>query len=243
MSGYTRSFSGPSAGRDSTIPRFHMEAVEDPIATAAQGRPIYREEERVQIIQPGNPNSPVVRVDASHLQRWPEQYAAFKQGQDYTANGTPLEQWPFLKKMNVLELKAKNIHTVEQCAGLSDRDVQSLGMGGLTIRENAKAYLDDAAATAIVSQALADKERLEGMVSNLQSQLDELRPLLDRLHNENMALRDAPSAVQTYRPGDHDPVQRLSEGAPAPENTGSSLDNLMARRPRGRPPGVRTEAA
>src|ERR1700678_3614631 len=109
---YTRPKGGAPS---SSFPRFHMEAIEDPIASAAAGRPIYREEERVEIIMPGNPNAPVFRVTDDHRAEWPDYYERFRKGLDFAVSGTPLEQWPVLGRKHVLELKAMDLHTVEQC--------------------------------------------------------------------------------------------------------------------------------
>jgi hypothetical protein len=240
---YTRTNGSPQAGRDSTFPRFHMHPVEDPVASAAAGRPIFVQHERVQIIQPGNPNSPVLAVTDTERQRWPEQYAAFRRGEEVSVNGTPLEQWSYLPRNAVLELKALDLHTVEQLAGLPDSAIHKIGMAGRNIRDMAKAYLDDADAQAITSNALARAERAEALVSGLQKQIDEFRPMMDRMHGELMALKNAPSAVDSYIPGNHDPLQNqqpLSQGSVA----ASSLDSLAApRRGPGRPPKARDEMA
>lgn len=241
MSGqYTRTNGAPQAGRDSTIPRFHMEAVEDPNGVAKVGHRVWFQQERVQIIQPGNPNSPVLLVNDEHRQRWPEHYKRFRDGEDFVSEGMPLEQWPFLKKTHVMELKAQGIHTVEQCAGLSDLACQNMGMGGRSIRDNAKAYLDDSAATAIVSESIARAERAEANNAMLQKRLDEMRPMMDQMHSELMMLKNAAPASETYVPGMHDPVQQAAQMMPQQAQP-SSLDSLAtARRPRGR---QATEAA
>lgn len=231
MSGYTRTNGAPQAGRDSTIPRFHMEAVPDPVASASAGRPIFAQQERVQFINPGSTNSPVEIVNDGHKERWPDYYERFRAGEEFSATGTPLEQWSLLRKVNVLELKALGIHTVEQCAALSDVAVQRIGMGGYTIRENAKAYLDDAAAMSIVSEAIAAREAAESRLASLEKQLAELRPLLDQVHAENMMLKNQQPATETYVPGMHDPVQRAMQAQVHPIAS-SSLDSLkVTRRP------------
>lgn len=234
MSGsYTRTEGVPQA-RDSTIPRFHMEPVEDPVASASAGRPIFAQQERVQIIQPGNPNSPVFRVTDEHRNRWPEHYKRFRAGEEVTADGTPLEQWPFLKRNHVLELKAIGIHTVEQCAGLSDLAVQNIGMGGRSIRENANAYLDEAAQISITSAALARAEAAEAREAAMAKQMSELRPMMDRMHTELMALKNAAPATETYVPGQHDPIAYAAQMFQEPV-AASSLDSLQtARKPRQR---------
>lgn len=235
MSGYTRTMGAPGAPavRDSTIPRFHMEAVTDEVASAAQGRPIFFQQERVQFIQPGNTNSPVAIVTDEHRQRWPEQYDAFKRNEEWSVDGTPLEQWPFLKKVNVLELKAMGVFSVEQAAGLSDAACQRIGMGGQAIRQAAAAYLDDAQAMAIVSEAISEREKAETRAAHAEKQLAELRPMVESMHAELMALKNAAPPTETFIQGMHDPVQQAIRAAPFPQPASSSLDALAgARRPR-----------
>lgn len=235
---YTRTNGSPQAGRDSTFPRFHFADVEDPIASAAAGRPIFVAHERVQIIQPGNPNSPVLACTDEYRMRWPDQYKAFRAGHEQVTEGMPLEQWPVLTRTQVLEMKAIGLHSVEQCAGLSDLAVQKIGMGGLRIRELANAYLDDAHAMASTTLAIDRAERAETRAASLERQLEELRPMMDRMHTELMALKNGPSPVDAYVPGNHDPMQAHNQvagnvvGVPAV----SSLDALAApRRGPGRP--------
>lgn len=218
-----------------------MEPVENPTATALAGRPIFDQQERVQIIQPGNTNSPVLLVTDEERRRWPEQYARFKAGMEATVDGTPLEQWPFLKRNHVMELKAIGIHTVEQCAGLSDIAVQNIGMGGRSIRENAKAYLDEADQISITSAALARAESAEARLVVLENQMAQMRPLMDQLHNENMTLKNMAPAAELFVPP---PINQGFQPAPVQQAVPSSLDSLTTeRRPRGRPPAHREEAA
>lgn len=231
---YTRTNGSPQAGRDSTFPRFHMHPVEDPVASAASGRPIFVQHERVQIIQPGNTNSPVLAVTDEHRNRWKEQYDAFRKGEEVSINGTPLEQWAYLPRTAVLELKALDLHTVEQVAGLPDNALHRIGMAGRNIRDMANAYLDEGAAAAITTEALARAEKAEARVAALEKQVEELRPMMDRMHSDLMALRNAPSAVDSYVQGSHDPL--ANHQPPGVPVAGSSLDSLQPRRGPGRPP-------
>ena len=233
---YSRNYSSPQVGRDSSLPRFHLEPVKDEVASAAAGRSIFIQQERVQIIQPGNPNQPVFLVTDEHREKWPEQYAAFKRGQEQTGDGTPLEQWPVLSRAQVLEMKAIGLHTVEQCAGLSDLAIQKIGMGGQKIRDLAMSYLDDAEQQALTTAALDRAEKAEGRVAGLEKQVAELRTLLDQVHGDLMNMRNQPSAIETYVPGLHDPMQPHNQAIAAPSGSASSLDALMEPRKRGRPP-------
>lgn len=210
---YIRSENGAPT-RDSTIPRFHYESVPDPAASAAAGRPIYRDEERVQIIQPGNPNQPVFRVDDSHRGRWPQQYEAFKKGNETPTDGTPLEHWPILTRSRVLEMKAIGLFTIEQCAGLTDLAIQRLGMDGRRMKDLANAFLDDAESSKITTAAVDRAERAEALLANLQKQADENKDLLNRMHAELMAMKNAPEPIEVHRPSDHDPIQQSMQSMP-----------------------------
>ncbi len=223
---YTRTMGVPQMGADPVQPRFHIEAIIDEVASESAGHPVYREQERVQYMMVG-PNSPVFVVTDEHRQRWPKQYEAFRNGVEISPDGTPLEQWAYLRKAHVLTLKQHGIHTVEQCAGLSDTQCQTVGMGAQAIRANARAYLDDSAATAIVSESLARAERAESKTASLERQVEELRAIVDRLHAETMTARDAPPAPSTYVPPDN-------ARAAVPQQ-GAALGELPMPRPRGRP--------
>jgi hypothetical protein len=232
---YTRTMGAPVAGRDSTFPRFHTEAVQDPVASAAAGRPIYTSQERVQIINPGNPNQPVFDVTDAHRNRWPEQYKLFLSGQEVSMSGTPIEQWSILNRGHVLELKGMDIHTIEQCAGLSDLALQRLGMLGAKLRDLAKAYLDESEQMAITTAALARAEAAESRIAALEQSAKENRLLLDQVHAELMRVKALPSSVDAYIPGDHDPMQAHNRPQLMQQPVAqSSLETLVAPRPRKR---------
>ncbi len=90
---YTRSTSlAPNQARN--YPRFFIETMRDENASRQNGREMFRDEERVEIVMPGNPYTrPVMRVTDEHRQIWPKQYEAFKAGQEIAIDGTPLEAW------------------------------------------------------------------------------------------------------------------------------------------------------
>jgi cell division protein FtsB len=227
-----------SPTRDAVQPRFHMREVQDEVASASAGRPIFRSEEMVQFLIPGSPNQPVFRVTDEHKERWPKQYAAFRAGNEMAIDGTPLEQWPVLTRAMVLELKALEIHTVEQCASLADNALQRIGRGGYTIRDRAKAYLDDAERVAGNERLTHENNELKARIADLERQLTEVRPMMDSLFNQVQDLQNRPHPVATYIPGMHDPMEMAKAGLPEAPVAASALDGM--RRGPGRP---RKEAA
>lgn len=238
---YTRTNGAPNG--DATVyPQFFMDPIEDPIASEQAGRPIYREEERVKINMAGNPHfAPIFRVTAEHRERWPKEYEAFKKGHEIAPDGTPLEQWPVLKRAMVLELKALNFLTVEQVAAMSDQAIQRIGMGGRRLKELAAAYLDDAKAQAVVTAAQADTARKETEIAALKLQVENMATQMQQMHQQMMARLDAPNSVASAIPGMSDPAEaaRQSHGAavpgqsaladlPSPKSRRRSLENAGA---------------
>ena len=221
-------------GDDSTsvIPRFHMASVQDHIASETAGRPIFREEERVEIILPGNPHTrPVHRVTDEHRQRWPEKYEAFRKGVDMAEDGTPLEEWPRLKRSQVNELKALGFTTVEQVADMNDLAMQRLSLGGRMVRDLAKAYLDESARHALTERLAADNERKDAEIAQLNRKVEEMSTLLQSVHGQLVALQNAPSPLATAVPAE----AMAAIQVPPPPVATSSLDDL-AKPGRGRPP-------
>jgi hypothetical protein len=219
------------AGVERSYPRFFIEAVEDELASSQSGRRIFRDEERVEIIMPGNPYTrPVQRVTAAHRQQWPKEYEAFKAGQELAPEGTPLEEWPRLKRGQVLELKALGFKTIEQVAHMGDQAIQQVGMGGRQLCELARAFLDDAARSAEVERLAGANAAKDNEIADLKLRLAALEQTARMVEAQLDAARhQGASSVTTALP---------PEGAaPAAPTAGvaSALAVLAQPRGRGRP--------
>lgn len=193
--------------KDNTFPEFSLEPVPDELASQRQGYPIYRDEERVKIHIPGNSLSVVVeRVNDLHKQRWPEHYARFKNGQEMSHEGTPLEMWPAMSsKSQVLFLKHHEIHTIEQMATVSDYNMGKLGMGAGQLRDLAKAFLDAAQRNAMTASLMGENEKLAVELIDAKNQIRELKDLMTGLQAQLTGLANRPNVIANHVPGQHDP--------------------------------------
>jgi hypothetical protein len=226
---YSRTYGAPAAN---VRAEFFMDTVEDRRASIDAGRPVFREIESVKVIIPGLIASVVVhRVNEEHRQRWPEQYAAFKAGQDPVLNGTPLEEWPILNKAAISELRHAQIRTVEELAALSDIAVQGIGMGGQVLRERARGWLDDAQHEAFTNRLLHDNDLLRSEVGALKTQNEELSRHLTLVSARIGALEERRGGFATLVPGEADPFERAKT---EPPRVTSAIDQLAAQgaRPR-----------
>ena len=151
-----------------------------------EGHPVYDDVEYVRIITPGDTRSEVIRAATpQHKREYAAQYAAFKEGITLAPEGSPLEHWPPLTPAQIANFKAVGIHTVEQLAEVSDGNLANLGQGGRTIRERAKAWLEQAGGGAPLDKLIAENEKLKAeaevtanTIGAMQAQLAKLEKLM-----------------------------------------------------------------
>ena len=225
---YTRSWAGSEAPRGGTRARFYMEAVQDPLASAHEGRPIFKQVERVELFMPGNQyNMPVLAVTDVERETFPREYEAFRKGIEVSPDGTPVEEWPILNRAQVMELKAMQIHTIEDVAGLSDLATQR-ERGLIGLRNKARAFLDDAVSSAFVEQVTKENDSLKIEVATLAQQVKELGMITQQMHGELLGLKNAPSAIASAVPYMSDPLQVANMQQPGVQSRDAPATSLAA---------------
>lgn len=165
---------------DGVLPRFYIEAVPDKRRTEEDGIARFKEVVMVELLYPGDKTTRhKAVVEDSHKRRWPLHWARFQESKKAVESGTPLEMWPQLNRVQVAELKAMNIHTVEQlwaCAN-NDMALQRIGIGARKLVEQAGLFLkpaDEKVAALRKSAREAENtiEQLRIEVANLRRQLE-----------------------------------------------------------------------
>lgn len=114
----------------------------------------------VQISIIGDPNDVIVKVEPTHIERFPLEWAAYKSGEteiDY--GGTPLTQVPGIDASVSIAYKLKGIHNAEMLADLSDAAALGIGMGGLTARNVAQLLITARKNNPSIQPASADAEQ------------------------------------------------------------------------------------
>lgn len=168
---------------------FFMDAKENKRKSAEEGRPIFDDVEMVRIRIAGDPKSILVAPakDASsvrdpstnqrltYAQLHSEPYKAFKDGVEYIGSGTPIAELPFITKAKAEELKRANVHTAEALAGLDGQNLQKLGMHARDLKEQAEAYLADAAGSADITKLAGENAALKDQMEALRAQMEVLQ--------------------------------------------------------------------
>lgn len=168
------------------VPIFKIHTQPNEAKSKAAGRPIFDDLEIVEIRFGANKqtvavfpahevsgwvdNSDGTREEQTYAMRYPDQYRKFKNNEAQTISGTPLSELPFLTQAKRYELKALNIHTAEALAALDGAPLKTLGMGGRELKNQAMAYLENAAGSADVTKMAGEIESLKETVRQLLAQ-------------------------------------------------------------------------
>ena len=139
---------------------FFTDAVENQNKPREAVRPIFEDREFIRIKFPGdNKREHVAPAHEMHYvqeakrqmtyaEQYPQHYDAFKRDGAASVVGTPLDELTFLTKSHRSELRALNVHTAEQLAGLDDRALAKFGPGFRELKEQAATYLEAATGNA-----------------------------------------------------------------------------------------------
>lgn len=168
-----------------TYPVFKTLSIVNDAESRKKGRPVYDDHEVCEIRFSANKQTvgvfpaheqcewaedPITneRVRITYAQKFNEQYKKFKAGAAQAASGTPVEELPFLTQGKRLELKALNIYTAEALAALDGNNLKMLGMGGRELKNQAQAYLDNAARGADLASVLSENDELRRRLAELE---------------------------------------------------------------------------
>ena len=194
----------------SAVPFFNTVAIEDKRASAEAGRPIFRDVEQVEVRIAGERNYiPVFRAhemwtridgrEITYAERWPEEYARFKSGQEQVAAGTPLSELPFLTEARRAELRAVRVYTAEALADLDGKNLSALGADGRMLKDQAATYLSRATGG-------ADAAHMAARIAELEAQLAASQP-----DDGREAMKAEIASITGSRPRGNPSVETLRE--------------------------------
>jgi hypothetical protein len=161
---------GRYAADETLLVKFFMHPQLNNARTKEEGRPIYEEKPYIQIMQPGNKDSIIIRpATRMDKERFAEHFRKFEAREDQDAiEGTLISEWPGVTRAQAEELKYLNVVTVEQLASISDSNAQNI-MGIQLLKQKAERYLE-----ASKEEAIAEK------FNDLQAKYDDLMARLEQ---------------------------------------------------------------
>lgn len=181
---------------------FELRAVEDRELSIKEGRYIAKDVIFAQITRPGSRDTHEEEAEQWLLklakrasdqiipQAWVAKFSAeleaFKKNETLPETGTPIKGWQVISPAVQAQIVKAGFRTVEDLASAPEVELVSIGMGGPTWREKARAWI----AEGKEKGASAEK------VAELTQKVSELTALVERLVAENAALsKQTPKAV------------------------------------------------
>ena len=97
----------------------------------------------------------------TYAERFSKQYQQFKDHQQQTKAGTPLDYLPFLTEAKRAELRALNIYTVEALAIVDGPQLKNLGPNGRELKNKAIEFLESSSEMAKITKLEAELETMK----------------------------------------------------------------------------------
>lgn len=162
--------------------RFETIAVELPGKSAQEGRPIFEDRDFVTIIVPGSKDEVHRRADekAKVDPYIAQAYEQWKKTKQQPVDGTPLTEAPFLRPSQIKEMQSQNVLSIENLANLSDVQAQRVGFDGMTLRDKARVYLENAKDSSFAMKLDAENSALKRDMAALREQFDALVAQLEK---------------------------------------------------------------
>ncbi len=134
----------------------------------------------VRIMVPGDKQSEWVQgVSEAHKHRFPKQWLAWQISEGLIGGqedipGWKLSEWDEVGQDLLHELTYLRFQTVEQLAGASDKQIQGIGIGGLSLREKARVALRNRMGSetrAALEADRAEKDALKRELAEVKEQM------------------------------------------------------------------------
>jgi hypothetical protein len=167
-------------------PLFFIEELPDEAATERAGTLKVREQENVRLIIAGDMLSAAVHpVTREIKERFADQYRRWKETRSNDhIDGTPLDAWPLASRGFIMELKAVNVRSVEDLAGVADSNIQRITDGRIW-RAKAQAWLATNKDAGQAAKYAADFERANVEIADLKRQLAEVATRLSAMEGSS----------------------------------------------------------
>lgn len=152
---------------------FYRAPIKNEPKSAEAGRPIFDEIDLIKIIVPGSRDSYVGDASVEYQNRFPIQWARYKQGREQTVSGTPLSALSWMTLSQIAEFEAVNVKTIEQLVSMADAVSQKF-MGHLMIKDRALNYLNAAKENAPTTKLMAELDKRDETIAELQKTVEAL---------------------------------------------------------------------
>jgi hypothetical protein len=159
------------------VANFYLDKVLLGFKSREAQREIYEDREFISIRVKGQDKMEVVReVTEQDKQRFAAQYYRFKQGQEQSKVGTPIERLPGMTPSTIHLYKQNNIKTIEDLCEVADSNLQNLGPGARELQRQAQEFISNGKVA-----NLALEKKVEEQAQALSEAMDLIRAMQAQL--------------------------------------------------------------
>ena len=178
--------------------RFETRAIEDKAASLKEGHYVGKDVDYALVTPPYSKDVIIFKVDQwlqqldvdlrndripkAWVDRYREEYQAWKRGQQLPLRGTPIKGWGVISPAQQETLIRMNVLTVEDLAAMNAEGIGRIGMGGITMKDKAAAWLsqvqDKGPLTQEIAAVKARNRELEASVETLSKQVEKLAAMV-----------------------------------------------------------------
>jgi len=175
--------------------RFENLPVEDRTASIEAGHPVYKDVAFAFVTVKGERDTLKIEaetwlanlkrradgelVPVSWVEHFQKLYDYWKKSEAVPESGTPLKNWPGVSPAQLKTLLELHVLTVEDLATLTDEGLKRVGMGGVVLRDKARAFLQSSDTNKASEQIAALKAELEALRAEHAEVLAESKKLAD----------------------------------------------------------------
>jgi hypothetical protein len=158
--------------KDTAIPLFKEEAVENKSESKLQGRPVFENVPYVEIIVPGSRDIVCRPVEEADKQRWPTQWQQFQNKEKQTQPGTPIDELVTASAVERATLRAVHVTTIEGLVNYPDGSIHKLGPGGHALKRKAVAFLGSRKDQSYAASLQEEVATLREQIASLKLKLE-----------------------------------------------------------------------
>jgi hypothetical protein len=193
--------------------KFEKRPVEDKKASREAGFVVYKDVDFVKVVPPYSKecfenkaeswfdnvekNVRIGRTPPEWRDHWRQSYESWKKGEAAPLNGTSVKNWPAITPAQCKTILNANIHTIEDLALVNDEGARRLGMGGLELKNKAKAYVQ---AIKDTGPLVMENAALKKEVENQNATINNLSEKVDILSNQLQSMRASPLVEVSREP-------------------------------------------
>ena len=128
------------------------------------------------------------RIPQAWVDRYQETYSAFQKGQDIPLVGTAIKGWGIISPAQQETLIKMSVLTVEDLAAMNDEGIKRIGMGGIDLKNKAKAWLLQLKDNGALAVQMADLQKKfanqEALISNQSEKIETMTRKLAMYESE-----------------------------------------------------------